>query len=129
MAIKVDSILIRILDFIDSGITYYYCIKSVDNSGNQSGFSNDQNEIPKSYSLSQNCPNPFNPSTTITYSLPNSNNVLLKIYDMLGNEVVNLVNDHKSAGKYKIEFNVNSLLYVEFWKLFPIKKIYFIEII
>jgi hypothetical protein len=63
----------------------------------------------KSYSLSNNYPNPFNPSTKIKYSVPQSSNVAIKVFDILGREVYKLVNDEKPAGYYEIEFNASSL--------------------
>lgn len=60
------------------------------------------------FQLYQNYPNPFNPSTTISYSLPKSGFVQLKIYDVLGEEVAILVNEEKQIGKYKVEFNASS---------------------
>jgi len=57
------------------------------------------------FSLYQNYPNPFNPSTIISYQLPVSGDVTLKIYDVLGNEILTLVDDFKPAGKYEVEFN------------------------
>ena len=59
--------------------------------------------------LYQNYPNPFNPSTTISYKLVSNDYVSLKVYDILGNEVANLVNKYRSAGSYKVEFNANNL--------------------
>ncbi|MGE5436219.1 MAG: YCF48-related protein, partial [Syntrophothermus sp.] len=61
------------------------------------------------YSLSQNYPNPFNPNTTIRYSIPKQNFVSLKIYDVLGNEVAQIVNEEKPAGKYEVSFNASGL--------------------
>ncbi len=49
--------------------------------------------LPNEFSLSQNYPNPFNPSTIIEFSLPQSSEVSLKIYDMLGKEIVNLLEE------------------------------------
>ncbi|MBS1550772.1 MAG: T9SS type A sorting domain-containing protein [Bacteroidetes bacterium] len=63
------------------------------------------NEFPDSYTLNQNYPNPFNPSTIINYQLPNSNQVTLKIYDVLGNEISTLVNQKQEAGSYSVEFD------------------------
>ncbi|MGB5288490.1 MAG: right-handed parallel beta-helix repeat-containing protein [Ignavibacteriaceae bacterium] len=62
------------------------------------------NHIPKTYALLQNYPNPFNPSTTIRFELPISGLVTLKIYDVLGNEIVTLVNEELTAGKHEVEF-------------------------
>ncbi|MFA6980353.1 MAG: S8/S53 family peptidase [Ignavibacteriaceae bacterium] len=65
--------------------------------------------IPSAYVLEQNYPNPFNPATTINYQLPKSGNVTLKIFDMLGNEVMTLVNGQKEIGKYTVQFDASSL--------------------
>lgn len=61
------------------------------------------------FALSQNYPNPFNPSTIISYSIPKSSFVQLKIYDMLGREVASLVNKEQAVGNYKVEFNASNL--------------------
>ncbi len=63
----------------------------------------------KTYSLSNNYPNPFNPSTTISYSVPEIEFVTLKVYDVLGNEIAILVNEEKSIGSYEVEFSGNEL--------------------
>ena len=65
--------------------------------------------IPNSISLFQNYPNPFNPCTIISYQLAVSSKVILKVYDILGNEVATLVNEEKPAGNYKIEFEATNL--------------------
>jgi len=57
------------------------------------------------YSLSQNFPNPFNPSTTIIYSVPEKTNVELSIYTVLGEKVTTLLNEEKRAGEYRVNFN------------------------
>jgi len=64
---------------------------------------------PKEFSLSQNYPNPFNPSTTINFSVPYSEFVTLKVFDVLSNEVATLVNEEKPAGVYEVEFNAFGL--------------------
>ena len=61
--------------------------------------------IPNRFILEQNYPNPFNPSTTIKFSVPSSEFVTLKVFDVLGNEVATLVNEEKSAGSYEVEFS------------------------
>ncbi|MBN1638304.1 MAG: T9SS type A sorting domain-containing protein [Ignavibacteriales bacterium] len=65
----------------------------------------EQNKIPCSFSLQQNYPNPFNPHTTIKYQLPKTAKVVLKIFNMLGQEVKTLINDHKEAGYYIIQWD------------------------
>lgn len=66
--------------------------------------------IVDSYELSQNYPNPFNPNTNINFSIPKSERVSLKVYDVLGNEVASLVNNELiSAGKYRVDFNGSGL--------------------
>ena len=62
----------------------------------------------KEYDLSQNYPNPFNPSTVIKYSIPQSGNVKLTIYNILGSEVTTLVNEFQEAGVYTNEFSIDS---------------------
>ncbi|MDP3830698.1 MAG: T9SS type A sorting domain-containing protein, partial [Ignavibacteriaceae bacterium] len=58
-----------------------------------------------SFSLLQNYPNPFNPFTTIRYAIAGRQNVTMKVYDILGKEVVTLLNEEKDAGYYQIEFD------------------------
>jgi len=64
---------------------------------------------PNDFNLEYNYPNPFNPSTTIRFSLSKSSNVTLKVYDILGNEVSTLYNGYKVAGTYDVNFNANNL--------------------
>ncbi|MCX6168501.1 MAG: T9SS type A sorting domain-containing protein [Ignavibacteriales bacterium] len=66
-------------------------------------------ELPFSYSLDQNYPNPFNPTTQIKYSIAKAGIVTLKIYDILGRQVADLVNKYQDAGKYSIDFNASRL--------------------
>ena len=61
------------------------------------------------FSLQQNYPNPFNPSTVIYWQVPVGSHQTLKIYDVLGNEVVTLVDEYKPAGNYEIEWNATGL--------------------
>lgn len=66
-------------------------------------------EVPTSYSLKQNFPNPFNPSTNIAFSIPKSGLVTLKVFDLNGKEVSLLINEVKSAGNYIVGFNASNL--------------------
>jgi hypothetical protein len=61
------------------------------------------------FSLDQNYPNPFNPSTTIKFSIPNEEFVSLKVFNSLGEEVAELLNETKPAGNYSVSFNASSL--------------------
>ena len=63
-----------------------------------------QNNLLINYSLQQNYPNPFNPFTIIDYSIPKTNLVTIKLYDILGKEILTLVNEEKSAGNYSVQF-------------------------
>ena len=67
------------------------------------------NEQIHSFSLSQNYPNPFNPTTTITYEIPYREQVTLKVFNTLGQEVTTLVDEEKSQGRHKIEFDASGL--------------------
>lgn len=65
--------------------------------------------ISNSYTLNQNYPNPFNPTTRISYSVPEAGFVSVKVFDILGREVSNLVNEQKQVGNYEIEFDASGL--------------------
>lgn len=64
---------------------------------------------PKDYKLLQNYPNPFNPTTTVKYSLPESNQVHIKLYDILGREIQTILDEYKLAGIYEVEFSAKEL--------------------
>ncbi len=57
------------------------------------------------FDLSQNFPNPFNPTTAIKYQIPERSYVILKIYGVLGNEIATLVHEEKPSGSYEVEFD------------------------
>ncbi len=82
-------------------------VSELDNSNN--GETLTETTLPTEYSLSQNFPNPFNPTTKINYDLPSANFVTLKIYDLTGREVATLVNENLNAGRYTATFNGSSL--------------------
>jgi hypothetical protein len=102
-------------NFIDSEVnpagTYSYRLKQIDNDGSYE-FSKTIEvsfDSPISLELSQNYPNPFNPSTTINFSLPQSGNVTLKIFNPLGEEVITLTDGYIDAGVYTFNFNGEGL--------------------
>ncbi|MDP3683584.1 MAG: glucoamylase family protein, partial [Ignavibacteria bacterium] len=82
----------------------------IDSAMNKIGFVPDpsdvetDNEMPAEFALNQNYPNPFNPETMISYQLPTNSFVTLKIFDVLGNQIAELVNGMQSAGKYHTNF-------------------------
>ncbi|MBV6419799.1 MAG: hypothetical protein DAHOPDDO_01024 [Ignavibacteriaceae bacterium] len=99
-----DSLKDLIIPFGNSGYTSYILKQdktvSVENSND--------NKIP-SFELSQNYPNPFNPITQINFSLSTVGLVRIKIFDVIGNEIKTLLDEYKTAGKYKIEFDASEL--------------------
>ncbi|HZW38544.1 MAG TPA: T9SS type A sorting domain-containing protein [Ignavibacteriaceae bacterium] len=68
-----------------------------------------ENNLPFQYSLEQNYPNPFNPSTKIKYTLPKQGLVSIKVFNVLGKEITQLVNEEKPSGEYEVEFDGNNL--------------------
>lgn len=102
-----------------SGEKYFYRVKYRDHNMKWSGWSNVPSfdfvtnildkSLPKEYFLGQNFPNPFNPTTTISYQIPLSGHVLIKVFNLLGQEVETLVDEEKKAGKYNVEFNARNL--------------------
>ena len=71
------------------------------------GIEDENNIIPEEYILYQSYPNPFNPSTTIKYSIPKGDIVSIRIYDILGSELAVLTNEFKTAGTYSVDFNAS----------------------
>ena len=69
----------------------------------------DKNDLPKTYALYAAYPNPFNPSTRITYSVPKLSNITIKIFDILGNNLRTLVDEEKPAGTYEVMWNADNL--------------------
>ena len=68
----------------------------------------DQGNIPHVFALEQNYPNPFNPTTIIEYDVPKNAHVKIFVFDILGRQVKTLVDEEKSAGSYKVEFDANN---------------------
>lgn len=73
------------------------------------GIEEETNLQPIEFSLEQNYPNPFNPSTIISFQLPISSQVTIKVYDVIGNEVAALVNEEKPVGSYEVKFDAAGL--------------------
>jgi hypothetical protein len=69
----------------------------------------EESEIPRQYLLEQNYPNPFNPNTTIGFSVSSPGFVSLRVFDMLGKEIVVLVNQHLDTGRYTSSFSAQAL--------------------
>jgi len=90
---------------------YSYRLKQIDYDGTYeySDIVSVEVGIPNEFGLEQNYPNPFNPATTIKYLIPQLSNVVIKVIDILGNEIATLVNEEKPAGSYEVEFNATGL--------------------
>ncbi len=93
-------------DVTINGTTYKKGSKFVSNTGS---INIEVVETPTEFSLEQNYPNPFNPSTTISFAIPESGNVKVNIYDMLGRKVKSLVNENMDAGYHKVTINASEL--------------------
>jgi hypothetical protein len=74
------------------------------------GIQADEFQMPSAYMLTQNYPNPFNPSTTIRFSIPQQEFVSLKVYDILGTRVADLVNEVLPSGSYQVNFSSGSIV-------------------
>jgi hypothetical protein len=92
------------------GSIFIYRLKQIDNDG-QFEYSKEieVEMVPDKFVLYQNYPNPFNPTTKIRYKLPNASKVIIKVYNILGSEVIELLNEQKEAGIYEAEFNSDKL--------------------
>ncbi len=102
--------------YLSSG-KHHYRLKQIDNDGKYEYSKTIEVNLgsPVKYELSQNYPNPFNPFTTIKYSIPEAGQVKLVIYNALGEQVVELLNEIKEAGVHTINFdasNLNSGMYL-----------------
>jgi subtilisin family serine protease len=100
--------------FTDENLTmgsYSYRIKQIDLDGTFEYSNAIVVEVyaPEKYTLAQNFPNPFNPSTTIEFSIPQISNVTIEIYNIVGELVASLVNKTLDAGYHRINFNANNL--------------------
>jgi len=88
------------------GQTYYYQLADEDYEGNLryhgTVFASAGSSVPDAYALTPNYPNPFNPSTAIGYAIPQDGRVTLTVYNVLGQEIRTLVDDHQAAGTYTV---------------------------
>jgi hypothetical protein len=106
-----DRGLIYVQSYVDKGPSTLYrfdwnaslvsMVTGVLNSG--------QSVVPEGFLVLQNYPNPFNPSTTISYAIPQSGVVTVKVFDLLGREVATLANEYQSKGRYNVVFDANHL--------------------
>jgi Secretion system C-terminal sorting domain len=87
----------------------YFIIDDLGLSGSATAISTERNNLPRKFVLNQNYPNPFNPTTVISYQLPVSSYVTLKIFDAIGREIKTLVNKDEAAGNYNVNFNSSGL--------------------
>lgn len=69
----------------------------------------DEEELPEIYELKENYPNPFNPTTQISYGIPEASHVTLEIYDITGRLISSLVNEDQQAGYHEVNFNADAL--------------------
>ena len=93
------------------GSKFGYRLKQIDNDGTYEYSDIVEVEfVPTEFALYQNYPNPFNPSTIIKYSLPQESEVRINVFDILGNEVINLVSEKMEAGTYDVSFEGSNLV-------------------
>jgi len=90
---------------------YTYRLKQIDTDGNIEYCKTIEVDLgsPEKFELIQNYPNPFNPTTTISFTLPESGNINLTVYNIIGEQVAQLFNGYKVAGIYTIDFNASEL--------------------
>ncbi|MBL1213643.1 MAG: T9SS type A sorting domain-containing protein [Ignavibacteriae bacterium] len=94
----------------NNGTKFLYRLKQIDTDGQFEYSDIVEVEItPTEFVLEQNFPNPFNPTTKISYTLPERSSVSIKVYDAIGNEIAELANGEKEAGVYEVEFIAENL--------------------
>jgi uncharacterized lipoprotein YddW (UPF0748 family) len=88
-----------------TGVIYFDDLRAVKKVEGATEIKDEYHNIPGQYMLSQNYPNPFNPGTVIGFNIPVASYVSLKVYDILGREVAELIDEYKPAGIYKVDFH------------------------
>ncbi len=112
---NVDQIFFEIRNPAQNNTTYSIVLDNIEGVDKFSGDvvtsvdSKEYSVAPKQYYLSQNYPNPFNPTTVIRYELPNSELVSLKVYNLLGQRIAELVNEKQSTGMHEVTFDASNL--------------------
>lgn len=102
--------------FVNNGLGTYDTLQVI-GSGVTATTGIAQDGVPNSFEVKQNYPNPFNPSTIISYSLPKTAIVSLKIFNALGQEIMLLVNEQRSPGYYQVQWNANVPSGIYFYRL------------
>ena len=124
--LSIDSVAQNIVTYTDTNLSgnkvYYYRIYAYNTAGNSDysnvaldttfnpvGIISGEVPIPANYSLNQNYPNPFNPTTQINYYVPQNSYITLKVYDLLGQEVITLFEGMRAMGNYAATFDGSEL--------------------
>jgi len=96
--------------FLISGISSFASSNNKQHIDNPFGIGSPINQpVPEDYKLYQNFPNPFNPSTRISYKINNGGFVKLNVFNLVGQEIETLINEYQQSGKYEVEFNAKDL--------------------
>jgi hypothetical protein len=98
--------------FYNDGFTTHYirgCIINGIKYGTVTSVKDLSENTPKEFNLYQNYPNPFNPATVISYSVAENSFISLNVYDVLGNEIIELVSEVKEPGTYSVSFDASAL--------------------
>ncbi len=95
----------------NGGSNFKYRLKQIDTDGKYE-YSPEVEvniNVPTDFSVKQNFPNPFNPTTKIEFAIPTDNHVQIKVFNVLGMELATLLNEHRQAGTHSVEFDASNL--------------------